>query len=831
MRRLVALCGALVFTEVLRAGPAAPSGKVQYARDIQPILSANCFTCHGPDQKTRKAGLRLDLAEEATKVLRSGSRAVVPGDIKKSQLIVRIFATGKERMPPAKSHKALKDAEKKLLRRWIEEGAEQERHWAFVAPKRPPFPATKNKTWARYGVDHFVLARLEAEGLSPSPEADRYTLARRVALDLTGLPPTLEAVDRFVHDKSPNAYEKYVDQVLQSPAYGERWAQVWLDLARYADSNGYATDNPRTIWKYRDWVIDALNRNLPFDRFTVEQLAGDLLPGATQEQVLATAFHRNTLTNDEGGTSDEEFRNVAVVDRVNTTLQVWMGLTMGCAQCHDHKYDPISQEEYFRTFAIFNQTEDADRSDNAPLLTIISPREQAKKVRLEKAVAALEAKLNVPSAELDKAQQRWEKETKTDKLPPRIKAILAVERGKRKANQKAELEKYFRSIAAETKSIRDEVASVRKQLAGVQMVTTPIMKELPEGKKRTTKIHIRGNFLNLGKEVAPGIPAVFPRLPKGQPANRLTLARWLVDPTNPLTARVAVNRYWEQLFGVGLVETPEDWGIRGKLPNHPQLLDWLATEFVEQKWDVKKFLRMLVTSATYRQSSRVTGELLERDPDNRLFAHGPRFRSSAEVIRDQALFVSGLLSAKKYGPPVRPPQPKLGLTAAFGGGTDWTPSTGEDRYRRALYTQWRRTTPYPSMITFDAPSRNVCTVTRPRTNTPLQALVTLNDPVYVEAAQALARRIVKEGGTSVEARAQYGFRLCLARPPRESELKRLVELVQKVQKDYAADPKEAQQMATDPLGPLPAGMNAPELAAWTVVSNVLLNLDEMFAKR
>jgi hypothetical protein len=840
MKRLVPFFCVAVFVGVLLGGPTNPPevsekkvlpAKLQYVRDIQPILSANCFTCHGPDEKTRKAGLRLDLAEEATKELRSGSRAIVPGDLKKSQLVVRIFASGRQRMPPANSHKTLKDAEKKLLARWIKEGGVYERHWAFVAPKRPALPTTKNKTWARNAVDHFVLARLEADGLQPAPEADRYTLARRVAIDLTGLPPTLEAVDQFVNDKSPNAYEKYVDRVMQSPAYGERWAQVWLDLARYADSNGYATDNPRTIWKYRDWVIEALNKNLPFDQFTIEQIAGDLLPQPTQEQILATAFHRNTLTNDEGGTSDEEFRNVAVVDRVNTTMQVWMGMTMGCAQCHDHKYDPISQEEYFRTFAIFNQTEDADRSDNAPLLTIISLKEKAKKLKLETEIAGLDRKLNGQSPELDAAQQRWEGETKVDKLPPKIKAILAVERSKRDAKQKTELTKYFRSIAPETKATRDQLASLRKQLASVQMVTTPIMKELPNGKKRTTKIHIRGNFLNLGKEVKPGIPAAFPPLPKDQPANRLGLARWLVDPANPLTARVTVNRFWEQLFGVGLVETPEDWGIRGKLPNHPQLLDWLATELIELKWDVKKFLRLLVTSATYRQSSRVTDGLLQRDPDNRLFARGPRFRSSAEVIRDQALFVSGLLSPKRYGPPVRPPQPKLGLTAAFGGGTDWTPSAGEDRYRRALYTQWRRTTPYPSMITFDAPSRNVCTVTRPRTNTPLQALVTLNDPVYVEAAQALARRIVKEGGANVAARAQYAFRLCLARPPREAELKRLVELFQKAHKEYAADPREAQQMATDPLGPLSAGMNAPELAAWTVVSNVLLNLDEMFAKR
>jgi hypothetical protein len=816
--------------------------QVQYPRDILPLLSANCFACHGPDDKTRKAGLRLDVAEVATRTLKSGSRAVVPGDPDNSELVARIFATDSDRMPPPKSHKQLKESEKLLLKRWIAEGAEYQRHWAFVAPKRPPLPPTQAKGWARNPIDLFILSRLEAAGLRPAPEADRYTLARRVSLDLTGLPPTPEAADRFVNDPSLDAYEKFVDQVLASPAYGERWAQVWLDLARYADSNGYATDNPRTIWKYRDWVIDALKRNLPFDRFTIEQIAGDLLPHATEDQVVATAFHRNTLTNDEGGTSDEEFRCVAVVDRVNTTMQVWMGLTMGCAQCHDHKYDPFSQEEYFRMYAIFNQTEDADRSDNSPLLTTGSPEQFRRKAQLEKGIAALQKQLDRPRPELNEAQERWEAEVKRDKLPAAIRKILAIDPCERTAAQEADLAKYYRvSVAPELNDMRAELAALRKQLTEVKLVTTPIMRELAEGKKRTSRIHIRGNFLNQGKEVTPGVPALFPPLLKDQQANRLALARWLVDPHNPLTARVTVNRYWEQIFGVGLVETPEDFGIRGKLPTHPQLLDWLATEFVTpstpggggfvRAWDVKQLLRLLVTSATYRQASRVTPQLQARDPDNRLFARGPRFRSSAEVIHDQALCVSGLLSPRMHGPPVRPPQPRLGLTAAFGGGTDWVTSPGEDKYRRALYTLWRRTTPYPSMVTFDAPNRNVCTVSRARTNTPLQALVTLNDPVYVEAAQALARRMLREGGTSVEDRARYGFRLCLTRPPTTAELTRLVDLYQRTRAEFAGNKNDAEEAATQPLGPLPAGMDPVAAAAWTVVGNVLLNLDEVFVKR
>jgi hypothetical protein len=569
-------------------------------------------------------------------------------------------------------------------------------------------------------------------------------------------------------------------------------------------------------------------------------LAGDLLPKATEEQTIATAFHRNTLTNDEGGTSDEEFRVVAVVDRVNTTLQVWMGLTMACAQCHDHKYDPISQEEYFRVFAVFNQTEDSDKSDNSPLLTSITPEQQKQKSKIETDIAALEKELQKPNASLDAKQKQWEKEVKTDKLPANVKAILALDAAKRTPAQQTELTKYYRSVAPEWKQTQDQLGTLKKQLAAIPIVTTPVMKELPDGKKRVTKIHIRGNFLDQGKEVQPGLPGFLPPLPKDVAANRMAVARWLMSPENPLTGRVAVNRFWEQLFGVGLVDTPDDYGIRGKLPNHPELLDWLATEFAAPPspkdegglgWDVKKLLRLIVTSATYRQSSAVTPALVERDPDNKLFARGPRFRVPAEVIRDQALFVSGLISPKMYGAPVRPPRPKLGLTAAFGGGTDWDPSPGEDRHRRALYTQWRRTSPYPSMITFDSPSRNVCTVTRPRTNTPLQALVTLNDPVYVEAAQALGRRMVKEGGATIESRLGYGFRLCLARPPQEKELRRLVALFEGARSGFAKNPQEATKLATDPLGPLPAGQDAADMAAWTVVGNVLLNLDEMFAKR
>ena len=847
-RRLVFVVALFAVAAPLHAQPAE---KVQFGRDVLPILANHCFTCHGPDAKTLKAGLRLDVFETATKKLKSGRRAVVPGNAKESELLARIFAEdADERMPPKNAKKPLTAEQKSLLKRWIEEGAEYQRHWAFVVPKRPELPKLAKRKlaggWVRNPIDQYLLARMEKEGLTPSPEADRYTLARRLAIDLTGLPPTIAMADRFVNDKSPDAYEKYVDELLAMPAYGEHWAHVWLDLARYADSNGYANDSARIIWKYRDWVIDAINDNRPYDRFTIEQIAGDMLPNATQDQILATAFHRNTLTNDEGGTSDEEFRCVAVVDRVNTTMQVWMGITMGCAQCHDHKYDPISQEEYFRMFAIFNQSQDNDQNDNRPNMIVVTPAQTKRKAELEAVIAKLDAELLAANPKLDEAQAKWEAngQRKLAGVPANVQKILAIDTKKRNDAQKLEVTRHFRLTLPEWKATADELASARKELETTKGVPTPIMRELSDKKQRVTKIHIRGNFLEQCKEVKPGVPAFLHPLAKDQPANRLSLAKWLVSPDNPLTARVTVNRYWEQIFGLGLMESPDDFGIRGKLPTHPELLEWLAVEFASPRpsggegsgvrgleWDVKKLLKLMVTSAAYRQVSTVTPALAERDPENRWQARGPRFRASAETIRDQALFVAGLLSPKMYGAPVRPPRPKLGLTAAFGNSTDWDTSTGEDKFRRALYTQWRRSSPYPSMTTFDVPGRNVCTISRPRTNTPLQALVTLNDPVYVEAAQALGRRMVKEGGTTTESRVEFGFRLCLTRPPRDIELKRLVELYTKAHAEYAKKAKAAVQMATEPIGPLPAGLQAADMAAWTVVGNVLLNLDETLAKR
>ena len=813
--------------------PAPARRPVDYAREVLPILSDACFHCHGFDPKTRKAGLRLDTSAGALKTLRSGAAAVVPGDPKASELMVRIRLEGEGRMPPAKHTRQLTDAERDVLQRWIAEGAEYRKHWSFEPPVRPAVPAVADKA-VRTAVDAFLLARLRSEGLSFSPEADRYALARRLSLDLTGLPPSIEAADRFAADPRPDAYERYVDSLLASPAFGERWAAVWLDLARYADSNGYAEDQPRRIWRYRDWVIDALNRNQPFDRFTVEQIAGDLLPAPTTDQLLATAFHRNTLTNTEGGTNDEEFRTIAIVDRVNTTFQVWMGLSMQCAQCHDHKYDPLRQEEYFGIYAIFNQTEDADRGDNSPYIPTPTAEMAARRPELIAGIRAAEDRLLAPAGDLDEARLDWE-----DGLPKKLPknfpkdaaAALKVPAAKRTAGQARTLDLAFRATLPRYKADADRLASLRKELADIDAVTTPIMRELPAGRRRKTQVHIRGDWLNPGKEVAPHVPAMLPPLPAGRSADRMALAEWLVAPENPLTARVAVNRFWEQIFGLGLVETPEEFGTRGKPPTHPELLDWLAVEFRETGWDVKRLLRLMVTSAAYRQAARVTPELVARDPENRLLARGPRFRISAETVRDQALYVSGLLSPKIGGPSVRPLRPKFGLSAAFGPGTDWDPSPGEDRRRRALYTEWRRSAPYPSATTFDAPGRSVCTVSRPRTNTPLQALVTLNDPVFVEAAQSLGRRMVREGGSTTAERVRYGFRLCLTRPPTDAEAARLADLFDKARAEFASKPAEAAKLATDPVGPLPAGADPADAAAWTLVANVLLNLDEMFAKR
>ena len=685
-RTSIAAALALTISGVAGASP-------DFQSEVRPILQ-KCLPCHGPDEHSRMANLRLDSHEAATGQ-DGGYAGLVPGDSSASRMLARVTAETNP-MPPTGDR--LSSAEIETLRQWIDAGAEYQRHWAFDRPVTPQLPEITDEAWPQNPIDHFVLAKLEAADLAPSGEADRHTLARRLSLDLTGLPPKPESVEEFVSDRSADAYGRFVAGLLDSSAYGERWASVWLDLARYADSMGYEKDTLRTIWPYRDWVVRALNKNMPFDEFTVQQLAGDLLPEPTDDHFIATGFHRNTMNNTEGGTDDEEFRDEAVKDRIATTGQVWMGLTVGCAQCHSHKYDPISHEEYYSLYAFFNQTEDADTNDDNPKLTVS------------------------------------------------------------------------------------------------EGVTTPILRELPAEDQRETFVHNSGNFRNLGQRVTAGVPAAFHPLPQGAPVNRLGFARWITSDENPLTARVTVNRLWARLFGQGIVTTEEDFGTQGEPPTHPQLLDWLATEFVRSGWDVKAMLTTMVTSSTYRQTSNVTPDRLEADPDNTLLSRGPRFRLSAEMLRDQALAASGLLSAKIGGPPVMPWQPE-GIWQVVYSSKQWETSPGEDRYRRALYTLWRRTSPYPAMTTFDAPSGETCTIRRIRTNTPLQALVTLNDPTLMEAAQHLAKRSADQGESSAEERLDHMFRHVLARPPSDQETKRLLELRETAARELRQDRDNALKLA------------------------------------
>ncbi len=812
----------------------AASLPVDFSRQVRPILSNYCFQCHGPDDRARKAKLRLDEPEAATRQLPSGRRAIVPGRAEESEILARITSDDETAaMPPRELSRRPTAQEVETLRRWIRQGANYSRHWAYVSPVCAPLPQVSDPSWPENPIDHFVLARLDREGLRPSPAADRYALLRRAALDLTGLPPTPEGADRFAGDPGPDAFESAVDALLAKPSYGERWASLWLDLSRYGDSAGYIHDPPRTIWRFRDWLIQALNANLPYDRFTIEMLAGDLLQNPTPDQIIATGFHRNTTTNTEGGSNSEEFHFASVVDRVNTTLQVWMGTTLACAQCHNHKYDPFSQKEYYQLFAVFNSTADFNSED--PAIEVPRVGREAEYASLSAQLTEARGKLDEETRRVDASQAEWEKSADPSRLPKEAAAALALPRGERSRAQADLLAAQHRSLSAEW-SARD--AQVKRLLSEVEQVatTTLVMREIAA---RPTHVAIRGDFRSRGEPVGPGVPAALHPLtaaPQASPAaglklDRLGLARWLIDPQNPLTARVAANRFWQELFGVGIVETSEEFGMQGDLPSHPDLLDWLAAEYVRTGWDSKRLLKLIVSSAAYRQSSAVTSEAARHDPLNRLLGRGPRVRLSAEALRDQALEVSGLLSSRMFGPPVHPFQPVNGLAAAFGASTDWETSKGEDCHRRALYTRWRRNLPYASMVTFDVPERSVCSMRRLRTNTPLQALVTLNDPAFFEAAQALARRVLAEGGATIESRAVLAFRAVLTRPPTEAETGRLVALYAETRLHLAREPAKAAALATKPIGPLPPGMEAIDAAAWSVVGNVLLNLDEVLAKR
>lgn len=777
------------------SAPAADDNALpQYNRDIRPLLAKHCFACHGPDPDSREADLRLDLREAAL----SGN-AIQPGKPAASELIRRVTTRDPDlRMPPPDTGEALTDAEAASLRAWIAGGAEYQQHWSFVPPERAELPNVSQSDWALAPWDAFVLAELERRGLQPAAEADRAMWLRRVSLDLTGLPPTWDDADAFLADSSSDAYEKVVDRLLASEAYGERWARMWLDLARYADTKGYEKDRHRDIWRYRDWVIDALNNDMPFDQFTREQLAGDLLPNRTTEQILATAFHRNTMTNEEGGTDNEEFRVAAVKDRVDTTIQVWMGLTMGCAKCHSHKYDPITNRDYYAFYSFFNQTQDADAE--APLWPTPTPQ-LAQKIAAQEAVVR-ELRLRAKKSKENKSGKNKNKDEPVAKGKE--------EEGGNKDQEKSQQE----ASSAELKAAEAKL----KQLKG-RVPRTPVLLELDPQRRRQTRIHNRGNFLDQGEPVKAEALTVFGRLPDDAPRNRLGVAQWLMQPENPLTSRVMVNRVWARLFGVGLVATEEDFGAQGAAPSHPQLLDWLALDFREH-WSLKRLLKSLVLSRTYRQSSSVAGmtaEQLAQDPQNRWLSRGPRFRLSAEMVRDQALAVSGLLHRRVGGPSVMPPQPD-GIWKSTYNGQKWVNAEGPDRYRRGLYTYLKRTSPYPALTTFDAGSGEVCQIRRVRTNTPLQALVTLNDEAFVEAAGALAARMSAAEGP-LEQQVAHGFRRVLIRQPSPEEVQRLVELYQQV-KSQLADPQQLLEAA---------GLQQGD-AAMVAVANVLLNLDETLMK-
>lgn len=1046
---------------------APPGAKIEFNRDIRPILSDRCYACHGPDQASRKSKLRLD-TESGAKADLGGRFGVVPGNPANSEVIRRITAADATRMPPAwAGAPRLSNREVDLLTRWIAEGAKWQKHWSFIPPLRPERPQVSNPRWPVNDIDNLVLARLDREGLKPSPEADRRTLIRRVSLDLTGLPPTPREVDDFLSDPSPNAYEKIVDRLLASPRYGERMAVRWLDAARYADTNGYQTDGERSMWRWRDWVIDAFNRNMPFDRFTVEQIAGDMLPGANPEQILATGFNRNHRGNGEGGIIPEEYAVEYVVDRVETTSTVWLGLTFGCARCHDHKYDPFTQREFYQVFAYFNNVPERGKAfkygNSPPTIPAPTADQQASLRALDEKLAAAEQRLKQLEPKIARAQARWERTVSNtpdadyassrmlavhlpfeDNLhgeiqrdPPKSEKYMylmengpvivqqpdpaAIEPvwkdgapqyeaghsgraaafdGKRyievgnvanfgfydsftlaawilptspssaiitraadetegqgfglylkdghlqanlvqrwlddgarvKSERTVELNRWshvaltydgsrlasgihiyldgqpldltvhlddlnqsfdakqplrigaglgpanrFHGLIDEARIYRSALtpeqvgvlavpASIGRLAALPAKQRTPaeasklrwcfldrfappefhdlwkqvldlrserermvesfptvmIMRENPV--PRETHVLIRGAYDRPGDKVSPGLPAVLPPLPSGAPNNRLGFAQWLVAPSNPLTARVAMNRFWQMYFGTGLVKTVEDFGSQGEPPSNPELLDWLATEFVRTGWNVKAMQKMIVMSATYRQSSKVSPEMLQRDPENRLLARGPRFRLPAEMLRDQALAISGLLVEKVGGLSVKPYQPP-GLWKELTGGDDYVPDRGEGLHRRSLYTYWKRTAPPPMMMNFDAAGRETCVVRELRTNTPLQSLDLMNDAIFVEAARALAQRMAREGGDTPADRIAYAFQLATGRPPRQRESEILFLSWQYYSAMFQSDPAAAVKF----IGSTQAA-NTRELAAYTSIASIILNLDATLTK-
>jgi hypothetical protein len=1064
--RLVFIAAAMAMTAPIFATADDATRPVDFNRDVRPILSDVCFKCHGPDAAQRKADLRLDTEEGAKADLGDGRRAVIAGDANASELYRRIASKDPDQvMPPPDAEQKLSPAQIATLKKWVDQGARWQKHWSFLKPVKAALPAVKNQKWVRTPLDAFILARLESEGLSPSAEADPTTLLRRVTLDLTGLPPSPDEVEKFLVDPSPDAYERAVDRLLASPRFGERMAVRWMDGARYADTSGYQSDGERIMWRWRDWVIDAYNENLPFDRFTIDQIAGDLVPNATLDQRIATGFNRNHRGNAEGGIIPEEYAVEYVVDRVETTATVWLGLTAMCARCHSHKFDPITQADFYRLYAYFNNIPEKGRAvkyGNSPPFILAPTRDQQREIeRLSGQIAEADSAWKAMQPELAGAVREWEKsvvgkgsedwsttrgltahlpldgspkpkftvpathgkpagylgqvrepeetteavakkytevgkpkyvagrigkallcddthyagagdvghfgffdrfafsfwikpqgdkggtilsrmvdtfhgsgwcvvldkgrvqlhlsqrylddacraeadatlapdqwhhvvvsydgsresggirfhingesaksislldelnQTFAQKEPLRIgagngpegrfhgliddvrvfdrvvsdsdalilatpetvSAIAALPTDKRSPAQQAKLERYFVETAApeaiRTAWTRRLALEEERDRFVDTLPTTMVMQELPES--RPAHILIRGEYDKRGEQVDAGVPGSLPSLPEGVSNNRLGLARWLVDANNPLTARVAVNRIWQQLFGTGLVKTVDDFGVQGEWPSHPDLLDWLAVEF-QQTWDTKRLIRLIVTSASYRQSSKATPEIVQRDPENRLLARGPRFRLSAEMVRDQALAASGLLVERLGGPSVKPYQPE-GLWKDLAG-LDYEADHGDALYRRSLYTYWKRTIAPPAMMTFDAAGRETCIVKESRTNTPLQALNLMNDVTYVEASRFIAERMLKDGGTTPADRIRHGFLLALGRAPQAEESKVLAASYERHLAHYKSNPTAADALTKIGERPRTATLNVQELATCTAVAGLILNLDE-----
>lgn len=838
-------------------------GPLTYNRDVRPILSSACFKCHGP--AARKGGFRLDDRDEALRKTRSGTRPIVPGKPAESELIKRIFSDDKDEvMPPPSAHVTLKPAQKEILKRWIAEGAPYQKHWSFETLVKATPPRVDGLTRSN-PIDAFIAERLRREGLTATAEADRPTLARRVAFALTGLPPTPAEVDAFVNDRDPDAYAKMVDRYLASPRYGEEMARHWLDLARYADTHGLHLDNERQMWPYRDWVVRAFNQNMPFDQFTTWQLAGDLLPNPTRDQLVATGFNRCNVTTGEGGSIDAEwvFRNA--VDRTSTMAETWLGLTAGCAVCHNHKFDPLSQKEFYQLYAFFYSAAGPALDGNA-LLT--APSVKMPTSAQEKRLAELTTQItktqqdldargkaadyrdpaDLPASGPDAAKRaadpahsfrawREQAKKKAKGIPPDLVKLLRQPRIDAAGEQRLR-SYYVQSVCAETRpqfeGLRKQVAALTKERAAIN-ASIPgsfIFRELD--RPREAHVMMRGAYDKPGVKVEPDTPAALPPLKKSAArASRLDLAKWLVSPEHPLTSRVVVNRAWQQFFGTGLVKTSGDLGVQGEFPTHPELLDYLAVWFRENRWDVKALARLMLTSATFRQSARVTPDLLKRDPDNRLYARGPRVRLDAEQVRDNALFVSGLLNPEMGGRGVRPYQPpRIWEPVAFTGSNtrNYVQDKGTALYRRSLYVFLKRTAPPPFLANFDAPSREAPCTRRDRSNTPLQALQLMNDVQHFEAARALATRLLTEGGAAPADRIRFAYRVVLARAPEAAELQLVETTLRHYLARYQKDPAAARQVIRVGASAPRAGLAEPELAAYTLIANLLLNLDETLTR-